>query len=341
MEPTSLQIAWFLLIAVLIGAYAILDGFDLGVGILYLFRRNDRERRHSLNAIGPFWDGNEVWLVTGGAAIFAAFPPVYATAFSALYLALLALLAGLITRAAAIEFRGKDASARWRSFWDWCFGLGSLVPALLFGVAVGNVLRGIPIGRDGLYTGTFFGLLNPYALFIGSLSVVMFACHGALYLALRSADELRDRMLRWASRLWIAWVLGFGLATVLSAVVSPWLFDDFASRPQAWLTFAILFAAFLGITLSARVGKAGRAFACSSVAIAATLALAAFGIYPRMIPSLTDPRFSLTIANASASQLTLKTMLIIAAIGMPIVIGYTIYIYRVFRGKTEIPEDGY
>jgi cytochrome d ubiquinol oxidase subunit II len=341
MQPTALQTVWFLLIAVLIGGYAILDGFDLGAGILHLFRRNERERRQFARAIAPVWDGNEVWLLTGGGALFAAFPPVYATVFSGFYLAFFALLAALIARALGLELRAKETAPAWGRFWDLCFGLGSLVPALLLGVAVGNILRGVPIDARGHYTGSFLGLLHPYALLIGVLAVVMFTCHGALYLATKTADDLRDRLLGWAARLWIVWVLLHGVASVFSAVVSPWLFDQAGSRPLTWIFFGLMVISLCGIPLAARARRPGRAFLCSSVAIATAIGLAALGLFPRLVPSLTDLRHSLTIANASASPLTLKTMLIIALIGMPIVIGYTLYIYRVFRGKVAEGEGGY
>ncbi|MBP6874577.1 MAG: cytochrome d ubiquinol oxidase subunit II [Candidatus Eisenbacteria bacterium] len=341
MEPSALQIAWFLLIAVLIGGYAVLDGFDLGAGILHLFRRKDRDRRVIARAIGPVWDGNEVWLITGGGALFAAFPSVYATVFSGLYLALFAVLAALIARAAGIEFRSKETSPGWVRFWDLCFGLGSLLPALLLGVAVGNILRGLPIDARGFYTGTFLGLLSPYALLIGILSLVMFICHGALYLAAKTDGEFQSWLQRVALRLWIVWVLLHGFASFATALVSPWLFSQAAGRPLTWVVFLLFLAALLSVPLALRRARFSFAFSGSSVAIASAIVLAALGLYPRLVPSRTHLDHSLTIANASASTLTLKTMFIVALIGMPIVIGYTIYVYRVFRGKVQIEEGGY
>jgi cytochrome bd ubiquinol oxidase subunit II len=341
MEPTALQIVWFLLFGVLIIGYAILDGFDLGVGVLSLFGKKGREKRLYLNAIGPVWDGNEVWLLTGGGALFAAFPVVYATVFSAFYLALILLLIALIFRAVSIEFRSKVAHPGWQRFWDWGFGLGSLVAATLFGVAVGNILRGLPLDATGRFTGSFLGLLHPYALLMGVLSLVMFTCHGALYMAQKSEGELRTRMLRWASSTWIGWVLLYAVATVLTSLVSPWLLQGARHNPIAWALLVLLLAALLYLPTTFRAGRAARGFLVSSVAIAAQISLVGASLFPRLVPSRTHPDYSLTIVNASSTPRTLTTMLIIALIGMPIVIGYTIYIHRVFAGKVELGEESY
>ncbi len=341
MEPTALQTVWFLLFGVLIIGYAILDGFDLGVGVLSLFGRKGREKRLYLNAIGPVWDGNEVWLLTGGGALFAAFPVVYATVFSAFYLALILLLVALIFRAVSIEFRGKVEHPRWQSFWDWGFGLGSLVAATLFGVAVGNILRGLPLDAHGRFTGSFPGLLHPYALLVGLLGLVMFTCHGALYMAQKSEGELRERMLRWASGAWIGWVALYAIATVLTSFVSPWLLAGARGNPIAWALLALLLAALLYLPVAIRARRAALGFVVSSAAIAAQIGLVGASLYPLLVPSLTDLAHSLTIANASSTPRTLTTMLIIALIGMPIVIAYTIYIHRVFAGKVELGEESY
>ena len=227
----DLQAIWFLLVGVLIIGYAILDGFDLGVGVLHLFLKNEQERRLSLNAIGPVWDGNEVWLLTGGGALFAAFPVVYATVFSGFYLALMLLLVALIFRAVSMEFRGKVDSPAWKKVWDWAFGIGSLLPAVLFGVAFGNILRGLPINEQGAFTGSFFGLLNPYAILIGVLSLCVFIMHGAIYLALKTEGELQERMISVASSFWVATVGLYTLATLVSFFVSPFLFEGMLKQP--------------------------------------------------------------------------------------------------------------
>ena len=213
MSLETLQIIWFILFGLLAAGYAVLDGFDLGVGILYLFTKSEDERKIYINSIGPVWDGNEVWLLTGGGALFAAFPIVYATVFSGFYIAFMLLLLGLILRAVAIEFRGHVESNKWRSVWDFAFGFGSLLPAILFGVAVGNIMRGIPL-EDEIFIGSFFDLLNPYAILIGLLTLVMFLTHGAIYLVLKTDGELQTRVKGIASKSWMVFVCLFVIATI-------------------------------------------------------------------------------------------------------------------------------
>ncbi len=341
MDPSALQVVWFMLFGVLIVGYAILDGFDLGVGVLSLFGRSGRERRLYMNAIGPVWDGNEVWLLTGGGALFAAFPPVYAMVFSGFYLAFMLLLVALILRAVALEFRSKLERPRWQRFWDLMFGIGSLVPALLYGVAVGNILRGVPLDGRGNFTGSFLGLLHPYALVIGLLSLIMFTCHGALYMVLKTDGELQSRMRAIAARLWIVWVALQVVATLLTLFVSPWLLASLPGRPLVWLCLLGLLGALLWLPVAIRGTRPMRAFLASAIAIAMTIGLAGMSLYPRLVPARPDLAQSLTIANASSTPRTLETMLIIALIGMPLVLLYTIYIYRQFKGKVEITEASY
>jgi cytochrome d ubiquinol oxidase subunit II len=341
MEATFLQNIWFFLFFVLISGYAILDGFDLGVGVLSLFNRSDGERRLYVNAIAPVWDGNEVWLLTAGGALFAAFPPVYATVFSGFYLAIMLLLAGLIARAVSMEFRGRIESKAWRRFWDGAFGIGSLLPALLFGVAVGNILRGIPVDQSGEFTGTFLSLLNPFSLLIGVLGLIMFVTHGAVYMALKSEGELQKRMLGAASKNWIVWITLYSLATLYGFFAAPHLFAGTLSNPLFWLFFLLLLVSLLSLPLHLKSGKAMVALVTSSVAIISTIGVAATAMYPNLVLSSTNAAYSLTVAGASSTQRTLWTMLIIALVGMPIVIAYTIVIYRVFKGKVTLDEYSY
>ncbi|MDX2419416.1 MAG: cytochrome d ubiquinol oxidase subunit II, partial [Xanthomonadales bacterium] len=209
MEPTTLQITWFILFGILIGGYAILDGFDLGVGFLSMFTKKSNDRRLMINAVGPVWDGNEVWLVTGGGALFAAFPPIYATSFSSFYLAIMLLLLALIARAVSMEFRGKVNSPSWRRIWDWAFGLGSTIAAVLFGVAVGNIMTGIPLDENHMFTGNFLSLLHVHPIAMGLLSLAMFATHGALYMAIKSEGPLASSMVANAKKSWIGWMVTF------------------------------------------------------------------------------------------------------------------------------------
>jgi cytochrome d ubiquinol oxidase subunit II len=337
----DLNTIWFLLIGLLIIGYAILDGFDFGVGILSLFARTEKERRIHFNAIGPVWDGNEVWLITGGGALFAAFPVVYATVFSGFYLALMLVLIALIFRAVSFEFRSKVNSVRWRRAWDLAFGLGSLFSALLFGVAIGNILRGVPVAADGQYLGTFLGLLNPYSIGVGILSAVLFTMHGALYLAMKTDGKLRDRCRGWAVNLWLAVVALYVLMTLWSWLASPFLFEQAFGAVLFFVLFIVLVGSVVLLPVSIGAGRFGRAFLLSSIFIASVFGHVAMSLYPRLVPSSIDLEYSLTIYNSSSSPATLQTMLIIALIGVPIVVAYTIFIHRVFRGTVEITDESY
>jgi cytochrome d ubiquinol oxidase subunit II len=337
----DLNALWFALVGILLIGYAILDGFDFGVGILHLFAREEQQRRLSLNAIGPVWDGNEVWLLTGGGALFAAFPVVYATVFSGFYLALMLLLVALIFRAVAMEFRGKVDSPLWRRAWDWAFGLGSLLPALLFGVAFGNILQGVPVDRGAVYTGSFVGLLRPYPLLVGLLGLTVFTMHGAIYLTMKTEGSLRQRLVRVASRLWMVLLALYIVATVATFLVAPFLFAGAATSVVFWVLLAATLLAAMSIPGSLAASRYGRAFTASCGTIAGMMGLGMFSLFPRLVPSSIDLEYSLTAYNASSSPTTLSTMLIIALIGMPLVIGYTIVIHRVFRGKVLITPDSY
>jgi cytochrome d ubiquinol oxidase subunit II len=337
----DLNALWFALVGILLIGYAILDGFDFGVGVLHLFARDEQQRRLYMNAIGPVWDGNEVWLLTGGGALFAAFPVVYATVFSGFYLALMLLLVALIFRAVAMEFRGKVDSARWRRAWDWAFGLGSLLPALLFGVAFGNIVQGVPIERGAVYTGSFLGLLRPYPLLIGVLGLTIFTMHGAIYLTLKTEGSLRQRLVRIASRLWMVMLALYVLATVGTFLVAPFLFAGVAGSIFFWAMLAATLAATMAIPVSLTASRYGRAFAASCTTIAGMMGLAVFNLFPRLVPSSIDLEYSLTAYNASSSPTTLSVMFIVALVGMPLVLVYTIVIYRVFKGKVVISPDSY
>jgi cytochrome d ubiquinol oxidase subunit II len=337
----DLNTVWFLLVGVLLIGYAILDGFDFGVGIVHLFTKGEERRRININAIGPVWDGNEVWLLTGGGALFAAFPIVYATVFSAFYLALMLLLLALILRAVSFEFRGKIDSPAWRSVCDWAFGLGSLLPAVLLGVALGNILRGIPIDVGGTFTGTFLGLLNPYSIVVGLLSLVLFVMHGSIYLAMKTTDDHREWIAKWITPAWIAFVILYALATLGTFFEAGFLFQGMLSNPLFWLLILMLFGGVVYIPVAAKGVNYFKAFIASSALIASMIGLAAVSLFPRLVPSNIDLANSLTIYNASSTQRTLGTMLIIALIGMPCVIGYTAFVYRVFKGKVVLSKESY
>jgi len=341
----DLNTIWFMLFGVLIIGYAILDGFDIGVGVIQLFTKDDDERRVNINAIGPVWDGNEVWLLTGGGALFAAFPAVYATVFSGFYIAFMLLLTALIFRAVSFEFRKYSATPKTKRIWDMSFALGSAVPALLYGVAIGNILRGLPIQIiDGKITDsiTFLSLLNPYSLLIGVLSLVLFTMHGAIYLTMKTTGKHLDKMMSVASKAWIAVILLYFIATMATFFTAPFLFEGVLKNIVFWILLILIFASIFYIPIGLKAKRFGRAFLASSALILAMVGMIAVSLYPRLVPSSVDlANGSLTIYNASSSQNTLTTMLIIALIGMPIVVAYTIYIYRVFKGKVLITKDSY
>jgi len=337
----DLQTIWFALFALLVAGYAVLDGFDLGVGVLHLFARNDDERRHYLNAIGPVWDGNEVWLLTAGGALFAAFPAVYATVFSGFYLALMLVVAALMFRAASFEFRGKVESAHWRTTWDWAFGLGSLLPSVLFGVAVGNIVRGIPLDADGHFTGSFVGLLNPFALLVGLVSLTAFVMQGSAYMLLKTEGEHRDRLRLWTQRSWLAFLTLYVVATGWAIAVAPYGFDRLFVRVAFWAFALLLTVSLVAVPVAIHRRRDGLTFLASSGTIVGIVALPAVGLFPTLVPASTDSAYGLTAYNASSSTHTLAVMLYIAAIGMPIVLAYTAFVYRVFKGKVVIGEGSY
>lgn len=333
--PIHLPTLWFLLVGVLLVGYAILDGFDLGVGMLLPFAKGDVNRRVLLNAIGPVWDGNEVWLVVGGGALFAAFPDVYATVFSGFYLPLMLLLAGLIFRAAAIEFRSKEPGARWRSFWDYAFCVASVVIALLLGVALGNVVLGVPVDADKEYTGGFFNLLNPYALMCGVATVALFAMHGAIYLVMKTEGELQADVKRWVRSAMIFFGVSYGLLTVGTFVFAPDMAERIRQLPWLFLLPTASLLAIANVPREMARGHEKGAFVSSCFAIASLMGLFGLGTYPNLVRA-NVPGNSLTIHNTSASEATLTVMTTIALIGIPFVLAYTIAIYRVFRGKVDV-----
>ena len=339
-ENGFLQAAWFLLVGVLLVGYAILDGFDLGVGMQHLTTaRTDDERRILMNSIGPVWDGNEVWLITAGGALFAAFPKVYATVFSGFYLALMLVLAALILRAVSLEFRSKERGRAWRTTWDVAFCVGSLLPAILFGVAIGNIMRGVPLDGQGDYAGTFVGLLSPFALAVGLLSAAMFLMQGGAWLLLRTEGHVRDRARRTAN-------LGMAATLVLWVVVTAWsrseapaLWDGFGFLP-AWLAPLAVVLALVAFPVLVRRGRVGAAFAASSAAIAAMVGTLGIGLWPNLVPAR-DQGVSLAASTTASSDLTLTVMLVITVIGFPFVLAYTAWVYRTFRGPVRLDDHSY
>lgn len=327
----SLEIIWFVLIAVLFTGYFILEGFDFGVGILLPFLgKDDLKRRVLINTVGPHWDGNEVWLITAGGAMFAAFPGWYATLFSGFYLPLFLMLIALIFRGVAFEFRSKDESHLWRSFWDWAIFFGSLIPALLWGVALVNFIRGVPIDASMNYAGGFWNLLNPYALVGGFVSLLGFTLQGAIFLSLRTTDFIHEGARKIVNALW----LPVALLLVIQVIFTYFETDIFTAAgaraviPLVAAPLAIIAAGYLF-----KQRRDGWAFALSSLAILLTVAALFLGLYPRVMVSSLDPAWSLTVANTASGATTLKTMSIIALIFVPIVLAYQGWSYWIFRNR--------
>jgi cytochrome d ubiquinol oxidase subunit II len=338
----SLENIWFFLVAFLLTGYVILDGFDLGAGVLYPFvARTEDERRVVRASIGPVWDGNEVWLVAGAGAVFAAFPMVYAMTFSGFYLAIMLVLFGLILRAVSLEFRHRDQT--WRRVWDGAFFVGSLVPSILVGCALGNVIRGVPMNGNGDYTGTFLQLLNPYSLLVAVTGLFLIVTHGAAWLALKSEGELHARAVR-CRRLtfWVFAVLAVATVAAEVATVSR-ASDNVLGRPLGWF-FLVVLALGLAYTLwqMMKEGAELRSFLGSAVTIIALAGIAAVGNFPVIVPARgTPPETSLTVTNSASGHLTLEVMLIVAIIGCPLVLAYTALVYKTFWGKTKAADAQY
>ncbi|MGE5353572.1 MAG: cytochrome d ubiquinol oxidase subunit II [Acidobacteriota bacterium] len=337
----DLNIVWFLLIGALISGYAVLDGFDLGIGALHLFTKTDEERRVMLNSIGPVWDGNEVWLVTSGGALFAAFPEVYATVFSGFYTAFMLLLFGLIFRAVAIEFRSKEPMIWWRRMWDVAFSAASIFIAFLMGVALGNIALGIPLAPTKEFTGTFFTLLNPFAIMVGITTVALFMMHGAIYGVMKTEGTMHEKLRGWVNNTIIFFVVCYVTTTMATLIYLPHMADHFKAYPYLFLVAILNMLAIANIPREIYHGRDFNAFLSSSASILLLLILFAIGIFPHMVISNPDPQNSLDIYNGASSQKTLMIMLIVAIIGLPFVLGYTASIHWIFRGKVKLNQTSY
>lgn len=364
LDYETLRLIWWVLLGVLLIGFAATDGFDMGVGALLPFvAKTDVERRVAINTVGPVWEGNQVWFILGGGAIFAAWPPLYAVSFSGFYLAMFVVLAALILRPVAFKYRSKREDARWRNGWDWALFVGGFVPALIFGVAVGNVLQGVPFRLDEdlrpFYEGSFFGLLNPFALLCGLLSVAMLLMHGGAWLALKADGAVAERGRRyglWAALATVALFALGGLALALfvdgyritSAVVTdgpsnPLLkeaavapgawFDNFAARPWLWVAPLLGLAGAAVAALLLRLRADGVAILASGLSIFGVISTVGLAMFPFVLPSSLDPRSSLTVWDSSSSHQTLFIMLVVTIIFLPIVLAYTAWVYRVLWGR--------
>lgn len=332
---------WFLVVGAVFSGYAILDGFDLGAGALHLFIKGDEHRRIALNAIGPVWDGNEVWLVIGGGALFAGFPEVYASLFSAFYIPFMLFLAALIFRAVSIEFRSKEPMGWWRKTWDIAYFTASTLLAILLGVVLGNVLNGIPLAEDYEFYGSWLSFLNPFAIIVGLTTLTLFMMHGAIYLALKTKGKLFEDVSLFVRNSLIAFIIMFVILSFYTLIYEQHLTVRFQEYP---ILFSIPLVIVLSIANIPRLITKEQffgAFLFSGLTIAMLLILSAINLYPNIIVATNDVANSLTIYNAASSQKALGIMLTIAAIGAPLAIFYSLFAFWTFRGKVKLDEHSY
>ncbi len=334
-----LQTVWFILVTILFIGFFFLEGFDYGVGMwLPFLAKKDEERRAVLNTFGPFWNSNEVWMLTAGGAMFASFPHVYATLFSGFYLALVLMLVALILRGVAIEYRSKRESVKWRAAWDWMIFIGSALPALLWGVAVGNLMRGFPIDENMNYWGGLLPLLNPYSILGGLVFVALFLMHGANFLALKLEGEMAERARKVGFQTWIA-------ATVLTVAFVVWTFfaTDILTKPgvNGLIPAALAAVALLLVGYFRNAKKDGLAFLMGSLTVVFATIMVFAGLYPRILISTIKPEYSLTIANASSTPYTLTVMTIVAVVFVPIVLAYVGWTYWVFRKRVGLEKKAF
>ncbi len=342
MSYETLALLWYYVIGLSAIFYVCLDGFDLGTGIMHFFTKKDEERRVFLNAIGPVWDGNEVWLVIVGGALFAGFPDIYATLFSGFYNFVMFFLAGLIFRAVAIEFRSKRESYRWRYTWDAIFSISSLLIAFGIGIVLGNLIEGIPLDENGDFVGSFALFFRPYPLLIGLFTVSLLMMHGSIYLAMKTEGELLERLRRWAKRCIVAFIGLYVIVTIATWFVMPHMVQCYFDMPYLLIFPFLSLLAILNVPRLFHRNLDGWAFIYSCMTIVLLFGVFGIGFYPNMIRSSIHPeQYSLTYLNSAASPLTLKVLLIIVAIGIPLVLSYGAMVYRIFRGKVKISPTSY
>jgi cytochrome d ubiquinol oxidase subunit II len=332
---------WFLVVGALFSGYAILDGFDLGAGAWHLFFKKEESRRIALNAVGPVWDGNEVWLVIGGGALFAGFPVLYASMFSAMYIPFMLFLAVLIFRAVSIEFRSKEKMKWWRNTWDISYSVSSILMALLLGVVVGNILWGVELGPNHDFTGHWLDFLNPYALLVGVTTVALFMMHGAIYLAMKTEGKLFAKVNTLLKRSIIFFIVSYSIVTLFTLIYLPHLTDRLHENIALFVVPLLAFLSIANVPRLVSKGKYVMAFLFSSLTMSFLLILVALELYPVMIMSTVDPAYDITVYNAASSENSLRIMLNITAIGAPLVIFYTVFVYKTFWGKVKLDETSY
>jgi cytochrome d ubiquinol oxidase subunit II len=333
-----LQSIWFFLWGLLWALFFMTDGFDFGVGTLYPFLgKTDEDKRVMIHSIGPLWDGNEVWLITAGGVTFAAFPLVYAVMFSSLYSALMLILFALILRGVAFEFRGQVDNPRWKKVWDGCIFIGSFAPALLFGVAFANIFQGIPFDRQGVYHGTLLTLLNPYGLLGGVFFLCLFLVHGGLWLSFKTEGDLHERAVAVTCKLWIV-LLVVALSFLIASAYATRLYDNYVAHPTLFSVILITVAALFGVRVYLAKGAFFKAWLASALTIIGSTFFGIIGLFPNLFPSSIKAKYSLTAFNASSSPLTLKIMLIVVILFIPVILAYQIWAYHLFKAKVTKEE---
>lgn len=332
---------WFLVVGAVFSGYAILDGFDLGAGAWHLFFRKEQSRRVALNAVGPVWDGNEVWLVIGGGTLFAGFPVLYGTLLSALYVPIMLFLACLIFRAISIEFRSKEEMLWWRQMWDVLYSASSMALAVLLGVLLGNVLQGAAIGENYEFIGSSWSFVNPYALLMGATTLALFMMHGAIYLLMKTEGRLFDKLRQLLKVATASFLMLFAITTLYTLLYLPELADRFVHYPWLFVLPIVIFLCLANIPRMATKFHFKRAFLFSALSISLLLVLVAVELYPALWRSTLDPVYTIDIYNAAASDHSLGIMLRFVVVGMPLVSGYTFFVYRTFRGKVKLDEYSY
>lgn len=333
---------WFLVVGGLFSGYAILDGFDFGAGAWHLFFKKEENRRIALNAVGPVWDGNEVWLVIGGGSLFAGFPVLYATLFSSMYLPFILFLMFIIFRAISIEFRGKEEMLWWRKTWDICYSISSIMLAFLLGVVLGNILQGIAFGENYLYMGSgFFEFLNPFAILTGFTALFLFMAHGASFLLLKTEGKMFDRLTVFLKRGIILFIISYAVTTLYTFFYLPHLSDEFINNPILLVVPLLTFLSVANLPRLASKKQYKLTFLFSSITISLLLIVVAIELYPTLLISTIDPKYNIDIYNAASSEKSLGIMLLFVAIGTPLILGYTFFVYKTFWGKVELDETSY
>jgi len=335
------NVLWFLVLGAVISGYAILDGFDLGAGALHLFLKKENSRRIAINAIAPVWDGNEVWLVIAGGVLFAGFPVAYAAIFSAFYVPFMVFLVGLIWRGVAIEFRSKEPGVKWRLTWDFIYSFASITIALSLGLMLGNVALGLPLNEQHEFSGNWLSFFNPFSIMVAVTTLALFMLHGAIYLAMKTENRLYTKLSLLAKSFTIFFVVAFSITTLYTLLYIPHLSDKIRSNPVYFTLPLLMFLSIANIPRQLNRGKYRYAFISSSITIASLLAMVALEVFPYLVYATNQTVNSITISNAASSAKTMKTLLLIAGIGTPLVGIYTGFVFWTFKGKVKLDEMSY